>query len=413
MSEHEQFDLVVVGTGAAGLSAALTAGVHGAKTLVLEKSSVLGGTTAMSGGCIWAPGHHHMARLGLRDSREAALDYIRAVSPDGWHNAEEPLWGAFVDYAPRTLKFIETHSPTRFEPNRDPDPYAEIAGGMAFGRNVSPAPIRIAQLGPWRDKIREPTVDLRLSYGELVDTFFFARPKKIMPRLLPRLMWRKLSGARTRGMALTIGLLKGCLDQGVEIWPESPASRLLTKDGRISGIAVQRAGRAVTVDVSRGVILASGGFDWNADMMAELGEVLGEAQAGTDTAIGFSHRVISRRMREVCNSVGRELPSLRAKRPYNPAYMNPGDLADLGLVDGQRVELESSRARVQAIVAASDDVRPGVISMSHAWGAAPGQDDDVETTGTSTARLIDNASVFDPISGIPVQSAIPVNVRPL
>jgi len=269
MSEHERFDLVVVGTGAAGLSAALTAGVHGAKTLVLEKSAVIGGTTAMSGGCIWVPGHHHMARLGLSDSREAALQYIRAVSPDGWHNAEEPLWAAFVDYAPQMLKFVETHSPTRFDPNREPDPYAEAPGGMTFGRCVSPAPIRTAQLGPWRDKIRQPTMDLRFSYGELVDSFFYANPKKHMPRLMPRLIWRKLIGARTRGMALTIGLLKGCLNHGVEVWAESPASRLLIKDGRVTGIEVERAGKTVTIEVTKGVILASGGFDWNAEMMAE------------------------------------------------------------------------------------------------------------------------------------------------
>ena len=268
-SASKRFDLIVVGTGAAGLSAALVAGVRGARTLVLEKASVVGGTTAMSGGCIWAPGHHLMASLGLSDSRDAALQYIRAVSPDGWHNAEEPLWAAFVDHAPDSLRFIEAHSPTRFESNRDPDPYAEAPGGMAWGRNVSAAPIRIGQLGPWAARIRRPTIDLRLSYGELVDTFFFANPKKHMPRLLPRLLWRKLTGAHTRGLALTIGLLKGCLDRGVEVWTDSPAVRLLTTEGRVSGIEVERNGQRVTVNSAHGVILASGGFDWNKEMMAE------------------------------------------------------------------------------------------------------------------------------------------------
>ena len=146
----ETFDVVIVGTGAAGLSAALTAAVKGAQVLVLEKAPVVGGTTAMSGGCIWVPGHHHMARLGVQDSRDAALTYIRAVSPDGWHNSEEPLWANFVDQAPDMLKFVEAHTPIRFTSNRDPDPYAELPGGMAFGRNVSAAPLRISQLGEWR-----------------------------------------------------------------------------------------------------------------------------------------------------------------------------------------------------------------------------------------------------------------------
>ncbi|MBT7286082.1 MAG: FAD-dependent oxidoreductase [Rhodospirillaceae bacterium] len=269
MNEKMQFDVVVVGTGAAGLSAALAASVHGAKTLVLEKAAVLGGTTAMSGGCIWIPGHHYMAAQGLSDSREAALAYIRAVSPDGWHNTEEPLWAAFVDYAPEMLKFVEAHSPTRFNPNRDPDPYAEETGGMAYGRNISPAPIRIGQLGAWKDKVRAPTKDVRISYEEVIDNFLFANPKRHMPWLLPRLLWRKLTGAHPRGRALTIGLLKGCLDNGVEVWPDTAAKRLLSEDGRVTGLEVERDGQSITLRAAKGVILASGGFDWNRDMMAE------------------------------------------------------------------------------------------------------------------------------------------------
>jgi anaerobic selenocysteine-containing dehydrogenase len=152
-----------------------------------------------------------------------------------------------------------------------------------------------------------------------------------------------------------------------------------------------------------------------AEMMDELGalqvEIEEEERAGPARP-AFSHRLISRRLREVCNSVGRELPSLRARRPYNPAFMHPDDLDALGLVDGQHVEIESSRASVRAIVEASDDVRPGVISMAHAWGGAPDRGDDVEVQGTSTARLVDNAREYDPIAGMPRQSAIPVNVRP-
>lgn len=288
MSESDAFDVVIVGTGAAGLSAALAASVNGARTLVLEKASVIGGTTAMSGGCIWIPNNHLMARQGLDDSREAALDYIRAVSPDGWHNTEEPLWAAFIDRAPEMLKFVEAHSPTRFDLNRDPDPYAELKGGMTHGRNMSASPIRISQLGEWRDKVRAPTADMRINYGEVIDNSFFANPKRHMPRLLPRLIWRKLIGAHTRGRALTIGLLKGCLDQGVEIWTETSATRLLTDDGRVTGLEAERNGQAVTLAAAKGVILASGGFEWNKEMMAEHfpGPVEWTASPRTNTGDG-------------------------------------------------------------------------------------------------------------------------------
>jgi len=267
MSQSCQFDVAVIGSGAAGLSAALRAAVSGAKVVVLEKAAVIGGSTAMSGGCIWVPQHHHMAALGVSDSRQDALRYIRAVSPEGWHNTEEPLWTAFVDHAPAMLRFLETHSPARFIPNREPDPYAEAPGGMAFGRNVSPAPMQPAILGPWSDKIRPRTTAIPLNYEELVDSHFFANPKKHMVRLLPRLAWRWLRGVRTMGNALAIGLLKGCLDHGVEIWPMAAAKRLLLQNGRVTGLELERARSTLEIHVTMAVVLASGGFEWNAEMM--------------------------------------------------------------------------------------------------------------------------------------------------
>ncbi len=269
MNTENRYDVVVVGTGASGLSAALKARSLGASVLVAEKGAVAGGTTAMSGGCIWAPRHHHTAQMGVTDSREAVLEYIRAVSPDGWHNTEEPLWTAFVDTVPEMLKFLEAQSPLRFIPNRDPDPYVEAPGGLPFGRNVSAAPIRIGILGDWRGKVRAPTFDLRLSYEEMVDTFFFAHPKKWVARYLPQLMWRKLMNMRTKGNALSIGLLKGCLDAGIDIWLETPARKLLMEDGAVTGLEVEKAGEIVSIAASKGVILASGGFEWNPEMMAE------------------------------------------------------------------------------------------------------------------------------------------------
>lgn len=283
----EDFDVIVVGTGAAGLSAALSADARGAKVLVVEKSALVGGTTAMSGGCIWAPRHHYAGQMGVNDSREAVLDYIRAVAPDGWHNREEPLWAAFVDHVPDTLRFLEARTPLTFIPNRDPDPY-EKAGSLPYGRNVSAAPIRLGILGAWRDKVRNPTFDLRLSYEELVDTFFFAQPKRWMVRYMPRIAWRKLMNMRTRGNALSIGLLAGCLDKGIDIWLETPAKRLTREAGRITGLEVERNGQPATVRAAKGVILASGGFEWNPEMMARHfpGPVEWTASPSTNTGDG-------------------------------------------------------------------------------------------------------------------------------
>ncbi|MEM8974761.1 MAG: FAD-dependent oxidoreductase, partial [Pseudomonadota bacterium] len=284
----ETFDVVVIGTGAAGLCAALSAQAEGANVLVVEKSELAGGTTAMSGGCIWVPRHHYAEGMGVKDSREAVLEYIHAVSPDGWHNREAPAWAAFVDYAPEMLQFLEANSPLKFNPNRDPDPYAEEAGGLPFGRNVSAAPIRIGILGDWQSRVRQPTFDLRLSYEEIVDTFFFANPKRWGAWYLPRLAWRQLMNMRARGNALSIGLLKGCLDKGIEIRLATPAKRLVMADGRVSGLEIESASGLQEVKVEKAVVLASGGFEWNLEMMAEHfpGPVEWTASPSTNTGDG-------------------------------------------------------------------------------------------------------------------------------
>lgn len=281
-------DVVVVGSGAAGLSAALAAAVRGARVLVIEKAPVIGGTTAMSGGCIWVPCHHHQKTMGVIDTPEAALEYIRAVSPDGWHNTEEPLWRAFVERAPEMLEFVERHSPIRFTPNRDPDPYAEAPGGLAFGRNVAAAPMRPAILGAWRDGIRAPAVNVELTYEEVFDNHFLANPKRWAWRYAPKLVWRKLRGLKTRGNALVIGLLRGCMDHGVELWAPASAKGLIIDDDRVTGIEVERDGGAIAVSASGGVILASGGFEWNTEMMAEHfpGPVEWTASPSTNTGDG-------------------------------------------------------------------------------------------------------------------------------
>ena len=287
MSGKHEYDVVIVGSGAAGLSAALRAGHLGAKVLVIEKAPIIGGTTAMSGGCIWVPNHHHQARLGVQDSVDDAMNYIRAVSPAGWHNAEEPLWQAFVDEAPQMLRFVEDQTPITFNPNRDPDPYAEVNGGKAFGRNVSAGPIRAVQAGAWKDKIRRPAVNVELSYEEVVDTFFYAQPKRWALRFAPRLFWRRLWDKRTRGNALTIGLLRGCIDAGVTIWAETAAKHLIVHEGVVTGIDVERVGDALAV-AAKAVILASGGFEWNPEMMAKFfpGPVEWTASPDTNTGDG-------------------------------------------------------------------------------------------------------------------------------
>lgn len=152
-----------------------------------------------------------------------------------------------------------------------------------------------------------------------------------------------------------------------------------------------------------------------ADVVAELEEVLAEPSAGEtfDALQGnpFSFRLVSRRMKHVVNSLGRELPGLARVGTTNPAYMHPDDLVQLGLADGDLVQIESKHGAIVGVAAAADDVKRGVVSMSHSWGGASTGPADVRREGVATNRLVSTEEGFDRITGMAVQSAIPVRVR--
>ncbi len=291
VSPNRECDVAVIGSGAAGLSAALAASANGASVVILEKSTLLGGTTALSGGGTWIPCHHHMGEIGASDSPEEALRYIRAVSPEGWHNVEDALWVAFVEHAPRMLRFLEASTPLRFAPSLEPDPFAEAPGGKAFGRTVSPGPVPISLLGTWGGKVRGPVYVPGLNYEEVLDTNLYANPWKVLPRLAPRILWRILTRKRTMGNALVVGLLKGCLDHGCELWTDARALRLIRQNGRIAGVELERGGKSLQLGTRKGVVLASGGFEWDLRMMAEYFPGPVEWTGSPDTNTGDGHRM--------------------------------------------------------------------------------------------------------------------------
>lgn len=260
------FDVIVLGSGAAGLSAAMVAAAAGQRVLVAEKSDLVGGTTAMSGGCIWVPNHHLMASVGANDSREAALQYLRAVAPPGWAETEDLLWQAFVDAAPQMLRFLEAKSPLRFVVGREPDPYMEAPGAVPFGRNVSARAMRMANLGPWAARLRPSPMPSLLAYNEVTDNHLLADPKQAFLRFGHRMLWRWLTGRRAMGQALAGGLLAGCLQHGCTVRTGLRGQALLQDGGRVSGVHFDNGEE---VQATRGVVIATGGFEWNDALMAQ------------------------------------------------------------------------------------------------------------------------------------------------
>ncbi len=152
----------------------------------------------------------------------------------------------------------------------------------------------------------------------------------------------------------------------------------------------------------------------NEFMMADLREVLAEPvtdHAGYTMDTTYSHRLVSRRMNDVYNSSGRDIPVLVKNHQYNPAFMNPGDIAALGLHAGDVVEISSDHASILGVIEEASDVRPGVISMAHAFGDAPEHDKQVFYIGSNTGRLTNVEKDYDHRTGMPRMSAIPVNIK--
>jgi anaerobic selenocysteine-containing dehydrogenase len=149
------------------------------------------------------------------------------------------------------------------------------------------------------------------------------------------------------------------------------------------------------------------------DIVAEMKEIVvegdGAAALGIDPAL-YPFRLVSRRLKHVLNSYGSDLSVLGAKGTSNSAYMNPDDMKDHDLVDGDLIEIFSPRASVQGLVESAPDVRRGVISMAHSWGGSSLTDEKVRDIGSPTSRLVSVDKGYDRINGMVVQSAIPVRI---
>lgn len=189
-------------------------------------------------------------------------------------------------------------------------------------------------------------------------------------------------------------------------------SLLKPSKAKADAAALDRKGAAITYDALHPVIGpadpdAAGKFDLDAGAMPSA---LTEYASNDPVDDGFDFRLISRRSKHRYNSNGHTFPKLIEKMPTNPAFFNPDDLAAAGIEDGAIIEITSPTASIFGLAKADGKVRPGVISMSHAWGDADAGKDDVMTKGGSTNRLITDDKWYDPITGQAVQSAIPVKI---
>ena len=316
-----EVDVVVLGTGGAGLTAALTAAVNGASVAVYEKASTVGGTTATSGGIVWIPAHDRAADGPLPVSD--ALAYLQAQSL-GFMDTD--LVETFVRTGPGMLDFVEANSELKFAVAEGfPDYKPELPGGRpGGGRSLSAGPVDLARLGDWRDRITSFPADFS-NVG--IDAETRARIHAVYDDPDADLC--------VAGTALIAGLLRGLLQRGIEPVPNARAVELLGTAAEITGVRITVDSTDIRVRARSGVVLATGGFEWDAKLVEAYlrGPMRGAVSPPNNTGDGL----------RMAMAHGADLANM-GEAWWVPIVQIPGDTID-GHPRSRSVRLERTRPR--------------------------------------------------------------------
>jgi 3-oxosteroid 1-dehydrogenase len=270
MTPDSVVDVLVIGSGGGGMTAALVADAAGLDTLVVEKSPQFGGSTALSGGGIWVPGAPAQRRAGYSLPPDDVVEYVRQIT-DGL--VTDARIKQYVDAAPQMMEFLENRSPW-FEFVWKPgyaDYYPELPGGSEQGSTINVPPIDLRKLGEDEQLLLTPLAlaprGIWLGPKEL-RSFYQVRQswagKAVLVKLVWRMMRARVFGERMAaiGQSLAARLRLAMKDRGVPLWLNSPMTQLLTSpDGTVTGAVVVKDGKPQRIQARRGVVLATGGFD--------------------------------------------------------------------------------------------------------------------------------------------------------
>lgn len=270
---EENVDVLVIGSGAGALTAAVTAAKAGLRVAVAEKDACFGGTTATSGGVLWIPGNRHgqllAQQMGALDDMERVRRYLRQELGPTY---DEARIDAYLENGPRMVEFLERETEVKFYGMHFPDYHPEADGAGLF-RSIGTENYDAAKMGPLMKHLKgelpqtlflglaiSATLEMKqfLAAGRSVKALWFV--SKLMLRHFKDLALKGSSQRIVRGRALIARLARSAHDSGVQFWLSTPAQALITTDGRVIGAEILRDGQRVNVYAGHGVVMGAGGF---------------------------------------------------------------------------------------------------------------------------------------------------------
>jgi len=270
MKWDASYDVVVVGSGAAGLTAGLTAKLQGMKSLVIEKTDRYGGASAISGGALWIPNNHIIKGAGVSDTHELARQYLDSTIGD---RVPEELKEAYITRGPEMLRFLYNKTKhMRFQYAKGySDYYPEKPGGLSQGRSIEPLIFDLTKMGSLANSMRRATLSTK---GFTMNSYEFHKVNMITRTLKGKTTALKL-GARlvkskvtksdpvALGEALIARLRLSLAEANGELWLSTAFKDFIMGKGRVIGIIVERDGQELKIEAKKGVVLSSGGFSHN------------------------------------------------------------------------------------------------------------------------------------------------------
>lgn len=264
-------DLLVIGSGASGLAAAVTAAWHGLNVIVVEKEPVFGGATAWSGGWMWVPGNPLARRAGIEEDPQQPRTYLRNELGNRY---DASRIDAFLDNGPKMVAFFEQHTQLQFvDGNAIPDVHGKVPGAATQGHQVIAAPFDGRQVGPLIQRLRKTLretsfMGMPIMAGADLGAFLsMTRSFKSLRHVGKRFgrhVWDLALHGRAmqlvNGVALVARLAVSAEKLGVRLIESTPARRLICEDGRVLGALVSTAQGDVEIRAAQGVVLAAGGF---------------------------------------------------------------------------------------------------------------------------------------------------------